>query len=105
MQLESLFIIRTGKITRNYRNNVKWLRTDEGGEYIGDEFEFWLQRRHIIQKVVFSYVHKSKEIVERLIRTLLDAARSRMLLLNVLHLKPSAEAFYIILFCTPQTCH
>lgn len=92
LELESLFTFKTGKMICINRNNVKWLRTDGGGEYIGDEFKSWLQRRGIIHEVTTAYSPESNGAAERLNRTLLDMARSMMLHLEVPRLELWAEA-------------
>lgn len=65
------------------RNTLKWVRTDGGGEYIGNDFQERISRRGIVHEVTTEYSPESNGAAERLNQTLLDIARTMILGMKV----------------------
>lgn len=64
-----------------YRPRVKWLHTDGGGDHIFHALNIWLTDQGIIHELTTPYSPESNGKAERLNRTLLDCARSMMILI------------------------
>ena len=59
-------------------NEVVCLRSDNGGEYVGKEFETWLLENDIRHETTVSYTPEQNGVSERLNRTVLESARSML---------------------------
>lgn len=59
-------------------NEVVCLRSDNGGEYVGKEFETWLLENGIRHETTVSYTPEQNGVSERLNRTVLESARSML---------------------------
>lgn len=70
-------------LTSAHQNNVKWLKTDGGSEYIGCDFQNWVTQRGVVQALTTAYFSESDGSAERLNRTLLDIARKMLLGIDV----------------------
>jgi len=57
-------------------HSVKCLHTDNGGEYITLELQFFLCKQGIVHKTSISYVHQQNGRAEQLNWTLLEKAQS-----------------------------
>jgi len=57
---------------------IEALRTDNGGEYISNEFKDYLKSRGIRHELTVPYTPEQNGVAERLNRTLVEAARSMM---------------------------
>ncbi|GJV47375.1 retrotransposon protein, putative, ty1-copia subclass [Tanacetum coccineum] len=76
-------VFETFKVFKNEVENklektIKALRSDRGGEYIGQEFKDYLKACRIVQQLTPPYTPQHNEMSERRNRTLLDMVRSMM---------------------------
>lgn len=78
-ELECIMSSKLLHLTGVQRNNVKWLRTDGGGEYVENEFQNCIGQRGMVQEETATYSPESNGAAERLNRTLLDMARTMLL--------------------------
>lgn len=78
-------------------NEVVCLRSDNGGEYVGKEFETWLLKNGIRHETTVPYTPEQNGVSERLNRTVLESARS-MLHFSSLPLELWAEASYCAVY-------
>lgn len=56
-------------------NKIKCLRTDNGGEYTGDEFDTFCRQEGIKRQFTTSYTPQQNGVADRMNRTLLERAR------------------------------
>ena len=59
-------------------NDVKVLRSDNGGEFFGTEINDWLAKRGIHHQSSTPHTPQQNGVAERTIRTVMEAARSQM---------------------------
>ncbi|GKC46675.1 retrotransposon protein, putative, ty1-copia subclass [Tanacetum coccineum] len=76
-------VFETFKVFKNEMENqlgktIKALRSDQGGEYISQEFKDYLKACGILQQLTPPYTPKHNGVFERRNRTLLDMVRSMM---------------------------
>jgi len=64
--------------TNDCGHKIEALRTDNGGEYISNEFKDYLKSRGIRHELTVPYTPEQNGVAERLNRTLVEAARSMM---------------------------
>lgn len=64
-KLENLVGSNLKKLNFIIRPSVRWLRTNRGGEYIGNEFQSWTESGGIIHEVANSYLPESSCAAER----------------------------------------
>lgn len=64
------------------QNSVKWTRSNEKDEYIGNKFQGWLRRRAINLETTTAHSPESSEAAKRLNRMLLDMLGTMILHLN-----------------------
>ena len=57
---------------------LKILRTDNGGEYVSNEFKSYLQEHDIRNQLTVSYTPQQNRVTERINRTLMDCVRSML---------------------------
>nr|GEX21788.1 retrovirus-related Pol polyprotein from transposon TNT 1-94 [Tanacetum cinerariifolium] len=57
---------------------IKCLRTDNGGEYTGDEFELFCRQEGIKRQFTTTYTPQHNGVVKRMNRTLLERARAML---------------------------
>ncbi len=79
---------RIGSVNIIKRSNkpaeeLKAIRTDNGGEYISNEFKSYLQKHGIQHQLTVAYTPQQNGVAERMNRTLMDSVRS---LLQTAHL-------------------
>ncbi len=74
-QVAALNIIRR---TRHSYEEVKSIRTDNGGEYLSNEFKSFLQEHGINHQLTIAYTPQQNGVAERMNRTLLDLVRSML---------------------------
>ena len=60
------------------KKKVRYLRTDNGGEYESDAFRMYCQNEGITRHLTASYTPEQNGVAERLNRTLLERARSML---------------------------
>ena len=66
------------EVEKQTNHNIKVLRSDRGGEYLGQEFQQYLKDNGIISQVTPPYTPQHNDVSERRNRTLLDMVRSMM---------------------------
>ncbi|GJX38771.1 retrotransposon protein, putative, ty1-copia subclass [Tanacetum coccineum] len=76
-------VFETFKVFKNEVENqlgktIKALRSDQGGEYISQEFKDYLKACGIVQQLTPPYTPQHNDVSERRKRTLLDIVRSTM---------------------------
>ncbi|GKD90856.1 retrotransposon protein, putative, ty1-copia subclass [Tanacetum coccineum] len=76
-------VFETFKVFKNEAENqlektIKALRSDQGGEYISQEFKDYLKGYGIVQQLTPPYTPQQNEVSERRNHTLLDMVRSMM---------------------------
>ena len=86
--MKSLNII---KRSAKSAEELKILRTDNGGEYVSNEFKSYLQEHGIRHQLTVAYTPQQNGVAERMDRTLMDCVRS-MLRTSSLDKKFWAEA-------------
>ena len=64
--------------TSDCGHKIEGLRTDNGGEYISNEFKDYLKSRGIRHELTIPYTPEQNGVAERLNRTLMESARSMM---------------------------
>ncbi len=72
-KIESFNIIRR---TRKTAEKLKTLRTDNGGEYLSNDFRSYLQEHGIQHQLTIAYTPQQNGVAERMNRTLVDCVRS-----------------------------
>ncbi len=65
-------------IKRTYKtvDELKALRTDNGGEYLSNEFKSYLEKHGIQHQLTIAYTPQQNGVAERMNRTLMDVVRS-----------------------------
>ncbi|CAI7860475.1 unnamed protein product [Closterium sp. NIES-54] len=58
---------------------VKRIRTDRGGEFLGDEMTAWLEKQGIQRELTTAYTPQSNDVAERANRTILEPARALLI--------------------------
>lgn len=58
------------------QNNIHTLRSDNGGEYLGNEFQTFLAQQGIRHETSAAYTPAQNGVAERTNRTLMDGARN-----------------------------
>ncbi|GKA08719.1 retrotransposon protein, putative, ty1-copia subclass [Tanacetum coccineum] len=81
-------VFETFKVFKNEVENqlektIKALRSDQGGEYISQEYKDYLKACGIIQQLTPPYILQHNDVFERRNRTLLDMVRSMMNLITL----------------------
>lgn len=64
------------QVTRESGNQIGVIRTDNGGEYVSNEFKEYLKRKGIRHETSVPYTPEQNGVAERLNRTLCEKARS-----------------------------
>ncbi|GKA01727.1 gag-pol polyprotein [Tanacetum coccineum] len=67
-----------GMVELDSRKKIKCLRTDNGGEYTGDEFDTFCKQEGIKRQFTTAYTPQQNEVAERMNRTLLERARAML---------------------------
>ena len=65
--------------TNQSHEQVKSIRTDNGGEYLSNSFKLFLQEHGIAHQLTVAYTPQQNGVAERLNRTLLDLVRSMLI--------------------------
>lgn len=81
-EIQNLFNTNVSHFMIMNRKNVKWLRSDGGGEYISKVARAWMKENGIVHELTTLYSPESNGKAERLNRTLLDMARCMILNIN-----------------------
>lgn len=63
----------------HHGQRIKYLNTDQGGEYVSDEFKAHLKARGIVAKLSVHDTHEEAGVAERLNRTLMEKTRALLL--------------------------
>ncbi|GKA61173.1 retrovirus-related pol polyprotein from transposon TNT 1-94 [Tanacetum coccineum] len=71
-----VFKVYKARVELDSGKNIKCLRTDNGGEYIGDEFDTFFRQEGIKRQFTTAYTPQQNEVAERMNRTLLVRARA-----------------------------
>lgn len=79
-EIENLCNSRVRKMSFVNRKNIKWMRTDGGGECIGSIFQRWLRIRGIVHQGTTAYYSESNRNAAQLNWTPLDMVRPFFLL-------------------------
>ena len=74
-KLKSLNVI---KRSAKSAEELKLLRTDNGGEYVSNEFKSYLQEHGIRHQLNVAYTSQQNGVAERMNRTLMDCIRSML---------------------------
>ena len=64
--------------TNDCRKRIGALRSDNGGEYLSDEFKEYLKLKGICHELTVPYSPQQNGVAERMNRTLMESARSMM---------------------------
>lgn len=64
--------------TNDCRERIGALRSDNGGEYLSDEFKEYLKLKGIYHELMVPYSPQQNGVAERINRTLMESARSMM---------------------------
>ena len=94
-------------LKRETGKDVKTLRSDNGGEYFGSSFADWLAKSGIRHESSTPYTPQQNGVAERVIRTLMEAARCQMYAKNVdieLWGEAVASATYVLNRASSTTC-
>ena len=65
-------------VENEFKIKIKALRADRGGEYLSNEFQYFLKECGIRPKFTAAYLPQQNGLSERLNRTLVEAARSML---------------------------
>ncbi|GKB19923.1 retrotransposon protein, putative, ty1-copia subclass [Tanacetum coccineum] len=71
------------KLENQLKKTIKALRSDQGGEYISQEFKDYLKVCGIVQQLTPPYTPQHNGVSERRNHTLLDMVRSMMNLITL----------------------
>jgi hypothetical protein len=63
------------KLRTRFNRGVEIFRTDGGGEWIGKEFQQWLQNEGVVHHTTRPYTPEQNGVVERYNRTVMESAR------------------------------
>nr|GEV57681.1 hypothetical protein [Tanacetum cinerariifolium] len=77
------FKVFKNKVETQLGKTIKALRSDQGGEYLSQEFKEYLTACGIVQHLTPPYTPQHNGVSERMNRTLLDMVRSMMSLTNL----------------------
>ncbi|GJX47496.1 gag-pol polyprotein [Tanacetum coccineum] len=66
------------RVELDSRKKIKCLRTDNRGEYTGDEFDTFCRQEGIKRQFTMAYTHQHNEVAERMNRNLLERARAML---------------------------
>nr|GEW43655.1 Gag-Pol polyprotein [Tanacetum cinerariifolium] len=73
-----VFKVYKARVELDSRKNIKCLRTDNGGEYTGDEFDTFCRQDGIERQFTTAYTPQQNEVAEQMNRTLLERARAML---------------------------
>ncbi|GJU60714.1 gag-pol polyprotein [Tanacetum coccineum] len=71
-----VFKVYKARVKLDSGMKIKCLRTDNGGEYTGDEFDIFSRQEGIKRQFTTAYTPQQNGVAERMNRTLLDRARA-----------------------------
>ena len=66
------------RVANDSSQNIASLWSDNGGEYVSEEFESYLESKGIHHELAVPYSPEQNGVAERMNRTLLESARSMM---------------------------
>ncbi|GJX23727.1 retrovirus-related pol polyprotein from transposon TNT 1-94 [Tanacetum coccineum] len=73
-----VFKVYKARVELDSGTKIKCLRTDNGGEYIGDEFDLFCRQDGIKRRFTTAYTPQQNGVAERMNRTLLERARTML---------------------------
>ncbi|GKD82453.1 gag-pol polyprotein, partial [Tanacetum coccineum] len=73
-----VFKVYKAQVELDYGNKIYYLRTDNGGEYTGDEFYTFCRQEGIKRQFTTSYTPQQNGVAKRMSRTLLERARAML---------------------------
>ena len=73
-----VFKIFKARVELESEKKIKCLRTDNGGEYTGSEFDSFCQQEGIKRQLTVAYTPQQNGIAERMNRTLLERTRAML---------------------------
>ena len=73
-----VFKIFKARVELESEKKIKCLRTDNGGEYTGEEFDSFCQQEGIKRQFTVAYTPQQNGAAERMNRTLLDQTRAML---------------------------
>ena len=74
----SIFLQWKSQVEKSQDKKLKKLRSDNGGEYISDEFESYLEKEGIIHQRTIRKTPEQNGVAERMNRTLVEVVRSML---------------------------
>lgn len=74
-KLKSLNVIQRRNVPED---KIKAIRTDNGGEYLSNDFKLYLQVHGIHHQLTIAYTPQQNGVAERINRTLIDLVRSML---------------------------
>ena len=66
-------------VERQFECKVKTLRSDNGGEFLSDDFQIWLDETGVVHQLPIPYSPSQNGVAERYFRTLTKRSRSMLL--------------------------
>ncbi|GJW04001.1 gag-pol polyprotein [Tanacetum coccineum] len=73
-----VFKVYKARVELDSGKKIKCLRTDNGGEYTGDEFDTFCKQEGIKRQFITAYTPQQNGVAERMNRTLLERARAML---------------------------
>ncbi|GKD35608.1 gag-pol polyprotein [Tanacetum coccineum] len=73
-----VFKVYKARVELDSGKKIKCLRTDNGGEYTGDEFDTFCRQEGIKRQFTTTYTPQQNGVAERMNRTLLERARAML---------------------------
>ncbi|GJU97516.1 retrovirus-related pol polyprotein from transposon TNT 1-94 [Tanacetum coccineum] len=73
-----VFKVCKARVELDSRRKIKCLRTDNGGEYTGDEFDTYCRQEGIKRQFTTAYTPQLNGVAERMNKTLLERARAML---------------------------
>ncbi|GJW32046.1 gag-pol polyprotein [Tanacetum coccineum] len=73
-----VFKVYKARVEFNSRKKIKCLRTDNGGEYTGDEFDTFCKQKGIKRQFTMAYTPQHNGVAKRMNETLLERARAML---------------------------
>ncbi|GJV60064.1 gag-pol polyprotein [Tanacetum coccineum] len=73
-----VFKVYKARVELDSGTKIKCLRTDNGGEYTGDEFDLFCKQEGIKRQFTTAYTPQQNGVAERMNRTLLERARAML---------------------------
>ncbi|GJZ31517.1 retrovirus-related pol polyprotein from transposon TNT 1-94, partial [Tanacetum coccineum] len=73
-----VFKVYKARVELDSGKKIKCLRTDNGGEYTGDEFDLFCKQEGIKRQFTTSYTPQQNGVAERMNRTLFERARAML---------------------------